>query len=122
MSVQGTRLLFRTNPGGAAVPGGTTVDLTSEFPRGVCIASYPAIRMASGNRFSAELPVTIRLVLVLNNEQFSCLDTFTLLPGGQYSAAYNVPGTRLKVFAETASGSGNAFVDFALFGFAPYNA
>lgn len=122
MSVQGTKVLFRTAPGSVQLPGGTSVELTAaEYPRGICVSPYPAIRMAADNRFSAQLAVTIRLLIACGGEPFATLDSFTLLPGGQYTVAYNVPGTRLKVFAQTPIGPGYANVDFILFGFAPYS-
>ncbi len=118
--MQGTRLIFRTPPGAVTIPAGTTVDLTERFPRGVCVSAYPSVRMACDSRNSSDVSVTLRLLVMAGEERVSYLDQFTLLPGGNYSLAYDVPGVSLKVLAEAASGTGNAYVDFLLFGYAPY--
>lgn len=122
MSVQGTKVLFRTAPEGTELPGGTSIELTeAQYPRGIRVSPYPAIRMAADNRDSSQLAVTIRLMTTCDGEPFATLDSFTLLPGGQYTIAYNVPGTRLKVFAEVPACPGCAHMDLILFGFAPYS-
>lgn len=118
--MQGTRLLFRTAPGAVAIPAGATIDLTARHPRGVCVSAYPSIRMASANRPISDVPVTLRLVVMADEEGISYLDQFTLLPGGSYSQAYDVPGVGLKVYAEAAAGTGNAYADLLLYGYAPY--
>ncbi|HWR22490.1 MAG TPA: hypothetical protein VN366_03355 [Feifaniaceae bacterium] len=118
--MQGTRLLFRTAPGAVAIPAGTILDLTARFPRGVCVSAYPSIRMASASRPTSNVPVTLRLAVMAGEEGVSYLDQFTLLPGGPYSLAYDVPGVGIKVYAEAAAGTGNAYVDFLLYGYAPY--
>lgn len=118
--MQGTRLIFRTAPGSVTIPAGTTLDLTARYPRGVCVSAYPSIRMACASRSTSDVPVTLRLVVMAGEEAFSYLDQFTLLPGGPHSQAYDVPGIGIKVHAEAAAGTGNAYVDFLLYGYAPY--
>ncbi len=118
--MQGTRLLFKTAPGAIVIPAGTALDLTARFPRGVCVSAYPSIRMASASRSTSAVPVTLRLMVMDGEEGLACLDQFTLLPGGSCSLAYDVPGVGLKVYAEAVAGTGNAYVDFLLYGYAPY--
>ncbi len=120
--MQGTRLIFRTAPGAVAIPAGTTMDLTARFPRGVCVSAYPSIRMSCASRPASDVPVTLRIVVMDGEEEVTYLDQFTLLPGGPHSQAYDVPGVGLKVSAEAAGGTGDAYayVDFLLYGYAPY--
>jgi hypothetical protein len=60
----------------------------------------------------------IRLTITEGNELVAQLDTLTLAPRSQITRVYEVPGTKLTVFADaTAGGQGEASVDVLIYGY-----
>lgn len=107
-----TTLAFRTHPGAVSIPVGQTQKLGE-----VDVKSYERIRLVADERVGSAGPVVIRLTITEGNELVAQLDTLTLQPHAQITRVYEVPGTKLDIFADAlAGGSGSSSVDVLIYG------
>src|SRR6266566_403236 len=96
-------LAFRTKPGGVSVPAGTSQELGV-----VDVTPYERIGSGTG--------VTVRLTITEGQELVAFLDLLALAPHQQTTRVYEVPGTKLSVFADAAGGSGTDALDVLIYG------
>jgi hypothetical protein len=106
-----TVLAFRTKPGGESIPGGQSKQLGA-----VDLAKFERIRVVADERTGSASNLTIRLTITEGNELVAQLDTLALHPHSQTTRVYEVPGTRLTIFADAAPGAGSDGVDVLVYG------
>src|SRR5262245_65761585 len=108
-----TTLAFRTSPGAVSIPVGHSKTLGT-----VDVHNFERIRVVADERVGSASNVVIRLTITEGNELVAQLDTLTLAPHSQITRVYEVPGTKLSVFADAVgSGGGNASVDVLIYGY-----
>lgn len=106
-----TTLAFRTPPGGVSIPAGQSKQLGA-----VDIAPYERIRVVADERVGSGTGITIRLTITEGNELVAQLDLLHLTPHAQITRVYDVPGTKLTVFADAAGGTGTDALDVLIYG------
>jgi hypothetical protein len=104
-------LAFRTKPGGVSLPAGTSQELGV-----VDVTPYERIRVVADERVGSGTGVTIRLTITEGQELVAFLDLLALAPHQQLTRVYEVPGTKLSVFADAAGGSGTDALDVLIYG------
>jgi hypothetical protein len=106
-----TVLAFRTQPGAVSIPAGQSKQLgvvdTSKFSK---------IRVVADERAGSGTGINVRLTITEGNELVAQLDTFSLSPHSQITRVYDVPGTKLTVFADALGGSGSDGIDLLVYG------
>jgi type III secretion protein HrpB1 len=106
-----TKLAFRTPVGAVSIPVGQSKSLGT-----VDVHAFERIRIVADERAGAG-PVVIRLTITEGDELVAPLDTLTLQPRTQVTRVYEVPGTKLSLFADAVSGgTGNSSVDVLIYG------
>ena len=109
----GTTLAFRTPVGGVSIPVGQSKTLGA-----VDVHQFERIRVVADERVGSAGPVVIRLTITEGNELVAQLDTLTLQPHSQTTRVYEVPATKLSVFADAIpGGSGVSSVDVLIYGY-----
>ena len=106
-----TTLAFRTPSGAVSVPAGQSKHLGV-----VDVSPFSKIRVAAGERRDSVTGITVRLTLTEGNELVAHLDTLSLLPGSQVTRVYDVPGTKLTIYADAIGGSGTDAIDVLVYG------
>ncbi len=106
-----TQLAFRTPPGAVVIPAGQSKELGS-----VNVSQYSKIRVVADERVGSPSGVNIRLTITEGNELVAQLDTLYLAPHSQITRVYDVPGTKLTIFADAAGGTGSDGVDVLIYG------
>ena len=107
-----TTLAFRTPAGAVSIPVGQSKTLGA-----VDVHAFERIRVVADERTGSAGPVVIRLTITEGNELVAQLDTLTLQPHSQITRVYDVPCTKLTVFADAiGGGSGSAAVDVMIYG------
>jgi hypothetical protein len=107
-----TQLAFRTPPGGVSIPVGQSKTLGT-----VDVHTFERIRVVADERVGSA-NVVIRLTMTEGDELVAQLDTLILAPHSQTTSVYEVPGTKLTVFADAVgTGSGSATVDVLIYGY-----
>ena len=106
-----TSLAFRTPPGGVSIPAGQSKQLGT-----VDVAPYERIRVVADERVGSGTGITIRLTITEGNELVAQLDLLHLTPHAQITKVYDVPGTKLTVFADAAGGTGTDALDVLVYG------
>ena len=106
-----THLAFRTPPGGVSVPAGKSKELGS-----VDVSPYDQIRVVADERVGSGSSVKIRLTITEGSELVAQLDTLALAPDSQVTRVYDVPGTKLTVFADAGAGAGTDAFDVLIYG------
>ncbi|MGL5378903.1 hypothetical protein [Clostridium sp.] len=119
--MKGTKLAFRTSPGGVSIPSGQTTNLTSEFKGGIIVKSYPKIRVILTNKNISTKPIKFKLIINQDGELIASLDEVTLQPGTSFTQTYDIPGTGLTINATSELGSGKNTVDVLVYGYIPYS-
>jgi len=107
----GTKLAFRTPPGGVSIPAGQSKQLGV-----VDVSSFSKIRVVCDERVGSPTGVGIRLTMTEGSELVAQLDNLRLSPHSQITREYEVPGTKLTVFADAMGGSGSDGVDVLIYG------
>jgi type III secretion protein HrpB1 len=107
-------LAFRTPPGGVSIPAGTSKQLGQ-----VDVVPYERIRVVTDERAGSGSGVTIRLTITEGDELVAQLDVLNLTPHSQVTRVYEVPGTKLTVFADALGGEGTDGLDFLIYGWKP---
>jgi type III secretion protein HrpB1 len=106
-----TKLAFRTPPGGVVIPAGQSKQLGA-----VDVAAYSKIRVVADERVGSGTGIRIRLTITEGNELVAQLDILSLTPHSQVTRVYDVPGTKLTVFADAVGGSGQDAIDVLIYG------
>ena len=104
-------LAFRTPVGAVSIPAGQSKQLGV-----VDVSPYAKIRVVADERIGSGTGINIRLTITEGNELVAQLDTFSLTPHSQVTRVYDVPGTKLTVFADAVGGSGSDGVDVLIYG------
>ena len=107
----GTKLVWRTQPGAVVIPAGQSKQLGI-----VDISPYSEIRVVADERAGSPTGVSIRLTITEGNELVAQLDVLSLAPHSQITRVYQVPGTKLSVYADAIGGSGTDGVDVLIYG------
>jgi len=106
-----TVLAFRTPPGGVSIPAGQSKQLGM-----VDVSMFDQIRVVADERVGSGSGINIRLTLTEGNELVAQLDVLQLTPHAQVTRVYDVPGTKLTVFADAAGGTGTDALDVLIYG------
>lgn len=109
--VSGTILAFRTPLGGVSIPAGQSKQLGV-----VDVAAFERIRVVADERVGSGSGVSIRLTITEGSELVAQLDVLSLLPHSQVTRVYEVPGTKLTIFADAAGGKGTDGLDVLVYG------
>ncbi len=107
----GTKLAFRTPPGGVSIPAGQSKQLGA-----VDVSPFSKIRIVCDERVGSPTGVDIRLTITEGSELVAQLDTLQLKPHSQVTREYEVPGTKLTLFADAVGGSGSDGIDVLVYG------
>lgn len=105
-------LAFRTQVGAITIPGGQTKLL------GVLdVSMYDRIRLVADERIDSTANIILRLTFTEGEELVAQLDTILLIPHSQMTRVYDVPGTRLSVYADSVGATGTkAALDVLIYG------
>jgi type III secretion protein HrpB1 len=106
-----THLAFRTPVGGVSVPAGKSKELGT-----VDVAPYDQIRVVADERVGSGSNVQVRITITEGSELVAQLDTFALSPDSQFTRVYDVPATKLTLFADAGSGTGTDAFDVLVYG------
>jgi hypothetical protein len=107
----GTVLAFRTKPGGVSIPAGQSKELGV-----VDVSKFERIRLVADERAGSRSNINLRLAVTEGTEVVAELDTVTLSPRGQLTRVYEVPGTKLSIFADATGSGGTDALDVLLYG------
>ncbi len=106
-----TVLAFRTPPGGVSIPAGQSKQLGV-----VDVSAFEQIRVVADERAGSGSGIGIRLTITEGNELVAQLDVLHLTPHSEITKVYDVPGTKLTVFADAAGGKGTDGLDVLIYG------
>ena len=106
-----TSLAFRTPVGGISVPAGQSKALGV-----VDVSKFSQIRVVADERVGSGTGLSIRLTMTEGNELVAQLDVLSLLPHSQVTKVYEVPGTKLSIFADALGGNGSDALDVLVYG------
>jgi type III secretion protein HrpB1 len=106
-----TVLAFRTQPGAVSIPAGQSKQLGV-----VDTSKFSQIRVVVDERAGSGTGINVRLTITEGDELVAQLDTFSLSPHSQITRVYDVPGTKLTVFADALGGSGSDGIDLLVYG------
>ena len=105
-------LAFRTQVGAITIPGGQTKLLGV-----VDVSMYNRIRLVTDERIDSTANINLRLTFTEGDELVAQLDTLTLTPHSQTTRVYDVPGTKLSIYADSVGTTGTkASVDVLIYG------
>lgn len=104
-------LAFRTPVGGVSIPAGQSKQLGT-----VDVAQFERIRIVADERVGSGTGVSIRVTITEGNELVAQLDVLHLTPHSQVTRTYEVPGTKLTLFADALPGTGNDGIDVLVYG------
>jgi hypothetical protein len=107
----GTKLAFRTPPGGVSIPAGQSKILGT-----VDVSPFSQIRVVADERVGSPTGVSIRLTMTEGNELAAQLDTLQLAPHAQVTRVYDTPGVKLTIFADAIGGTGADGIDVLVYG------
>ncbi len=106
-----TKLAFRTPAGAVTIPAGQSKQLGV-----VDVSPFSQIRVVADERVGSGTGVSIRLTITEGSELVAQLDVLTLTPHTQVTKVYDVPGTKLTIFADAVGGTGSDGVDVLVYG------
>jgi type III secretion protein HrpB1 len=106
-----TALAFRTPVGGVSVPAGKSLELGV-----VDVSKFSSIRVVADERVGSTSNFNIRLTITEGTELVAQLDVLTLAPHSQVTRVYEVPGTKITVFADAMAGTGTDALDVLIYG------
>lgn len=112
MQPSNTTLAFRTQPGGVSIPAGQSKQLGV-----VDVAHFERIRVVADERAGSGTGINVRLTITEGNELVAQLDVLSLTPHSQVTRVYEVPGTRLTIFADASGGKGTDALDVLIYGY-----
>ncbi len=105
------KLLWRTQPGSVTIPAGTSKQLGI-----VDVSAFSRIRIFADERVGSPSGVIIRVTLTEGAELVGQLDILSLTPHTQITKVYDIPGSKLTIFADALPGTGNDSVDVLVYG------
>jgi len=94
-------LAFRTQVGAVTIPGGQTKLLGV-----VDVSMYDRIRLVTDERIDSTSNIILRMTFTEGEELVAQLDTVLLTPHSQMTRVYDVPGTRLSIYADSVGAAG----------------
>jgi type III secretion protein HrpB1 len=106
-----TTLAFRTPPGAVSISAGQSKQLGV-----VDVHKFSRIRVVADERTGSGTGLSIRLIITEGGEPIAQLDVLSLTPQSQVTRVYEVPGTKLTIFADAVGGSGSDGVDVLVYG------
>lgn len=106
-----TKLAFRTPVGGVSITAGQSKQLGT-----VDVSPFSQIRVVADERVGSPTGVNIRLTITEGNELVAQLDILNLVPHGQITRVYAVPGMKLTIYADAIGGTGSDAVDVLIYG------
>ena len=106
-----SKLAFRTDPRGVGIPAGQSKLLGT-----VDVLPFSKIRVIADERVSSTSGVNIRLTMMEGNDVIGPLDILQLTPLSQVTRVYDVPGTKLQIWADAVGSSGSDAVDVVIYG------
>lgn len=106
-----SKLAFRTPQGAVSIPAGKSKQLGI-----VDVSPYSKIRVVADERTGSGTGISIRLTIAEGDELVAQLDVLSLIPQTQVTKVYDVPGTRLIIYADAIGGSGSDGVDVLIYG------
>ena len=107
-----TTLAFRTPVGGVAIPAGQSKEL------GVLdVSGFERIRVVADERAGSGSGLNVRLTITEGKELVAQLDVLSLAPHSQVTRVYEVPCTKLTIFADAAGGKGTDGLDVLIYGY-----
>jgi hypothetical protein len=106
-----TVLAFRTQPGAVVIGAGQSKQLGV-----VDVSKFSKIRVVADERAGSGTGINVRLTITEGNELVAQLDTFGLAPHSQVTRVYDVPGTKITIFADALGGSGSDGIDLLVYG------
>jgi type III secretion protein HrpB1 len=107
-----TSLAFRTPVGGVTVPAGQSINLGA-----VDVSKFERIRVVADERVGSGTGIHIRMTITEGNELVAQLDVLNLTPHSQVTRVYEVPCTKLTLFADAIAGGGKDALDLLIYGF-----
>jgi type III secretion protein HrpB1 len=106
-----SKLLFATPPGSVSIPAGTSKQLGT-----VDVTAYNKIRIVADERVGSGTGVVIRVTMTEGTNLVGQLDVISLAPHAAVTKVYDVPGSKLTLFADALAGSGTDGVDVLIYG------
>jgi type III secretion protein HrpB1 len=106
-----SKLAFRTPQGAVSVPAGKSKQLGI-----VDVSAFSKIRIVADERAGSGTGISIRLTIAEGDELVAQLDVLTLTPQTQITKVYDVPGSRLIIYADAIGGAGSDGVDVLIYG------
>ena len=107
-----TVLAFRTPVGGVSIPAGQSKELGV-----VDFSAFERIRVVADERVGSGSGINVRLTITEGNELVAQLDVLALSPHSQTTRVYEVPCTKLSIFADAIGGSGADALDVLVYGY-----
>lgn len=107
-----TVLAFRTPPGAVSIPAGQSKQLGV-----VDVSVFERIRVVADERIGSGSGIQIRMTITEGSELVAQLDVLHLTPNSQVTKVYDVPGTKLTIFADASGGTGSDGVDVLIYGY-----
>jgi len=105
-----SKLVFRTKVGAETIPAGQSKKLGE-----VDLTAYSKIRVVADERVGSTTGMSIRLTITEGSELVAQLDVLYLSAHSQITRVYEVPGTKLTIYADTIAGGGNDAVDVLIY-------
>jgi type III secretion protein HrpB1 len=106
-----TVLAFRTQPGAVVIAPGQSKQIGV-----VDVSRFAKIRVVADERTGSGTGINVRLTITEGSELVAQLDSFSLVPHSQVTRVYDVPGTKLSIYADALGGSGSDSMDLLVYG------
>lgn len=106
-----TVLAFRTPVGDVQIPAGQSKQLGV-----VDVSQFSKIRVVADERVGSGSGLTIRLTITEGAELVAQLDTLHLAPHSEITRVYDVPGSKLTIYADALGGQGSDGLDLLIYG------
>jgi len=82
----------------------------------VDVSAFERIRVVADERIGSGTAINVRLRITEGNDLVAQLDVLSLTPHSQTTRVYEVPATRLTIFADTIGGKGSDALDVLIYG------
>ena len=80
------------------------------------VSPFERIRVVADERVGSGTGINIRITITEGTELVAQLDILHLSPHSQVTRVYEVPGTKLTIFADALGGTGSDGIDVLVFG------
>ena len=105
-------LAFRTPPGAVEIPAGQNKHLGT-----IDTSRFDKIRLVTDERIGSTANLVLRLTIMEGDELVAQLDTVMLTPHAQVTRVYDVPATKIGVYADSVGPAGSrAGIDVLVYG------